>query len=115
LESFIIDNFKFLPKGKSFVLPPNVSGKLTLHPDKIDLCINEHPFYEGVREFTKHFYNNKGMFTIEAINQDGILIRLEKCAIYSIGQSIPGRAADPEDRAKITGIGIACLNIKWYY
>ena len=115
LESFIIDNIKFLPMGRKFELPPNVSGKVTLPPDKIDLWINEHPFYEGVWELTKYFTNNEGMFTLEASNKDGILIRLEKCSIYSIGQSIPGRAADPEDRAKITGIGIQSLNIKWLY
>ena len=55
------------------------------------------------------------MFTIEATTEDGIAVRLEKCVIYTFRNQIPGRAADPEDRAKITGIGVTSLNVKWYY
>lgn len=115
LESSILDNFKIIFKDRSFILPPHVDGTLTIHSDKIDLWINEHPFYKGVWELTKFFNNNKDMFTIEATTEDGIIVRLEKCVIYTFRNQIPGRAADPEDRAKITGIGVISLNVKWYY
>lgn len=115
LESSILDHFEIISENRNYKLPPHVTGTLTLHPDKIDLWINEHPFYEGVFELTKYFNEGNVMFNVEAYTDDGIRVRLEKCAVYRWGQNIWGKAAKHNKPPTITGIGVQCLNVKWFY